>query len=187
MFVSTSTTLVSDDTTIPYINSMPQAANEALQILSTAGKFIIKSYEITQDGTDTGLVQKYDLETLTSDFYSLGNNKIILNDGEIYRATTNYTVEGKGIIVLDSLLVGTWTVYYNAYPQTITKDTAGSTVLALDKEVAALVPLYMASELYKDDELSTATMWRNEFEVARELLVNPNTMAIEVSSSFEGW
>ena len=187
MFVSSSATLVSDDTTIPYINSMPQAANEALQILSTAGKFIPKSYEITQDGTDTGLVQKYDLETLTSDFYSLGNNKVMLNDGETYQATTNYIVEGKGIIVLDSLLSGTWTVYYNAYPQTITKDTAGSTILALDKEVAALVPLYMASELYKEDDIDITTLWRNEFEVARELLVNPNPMAVEVSSSFEGW
>lgn len=37
----------SDSSTTEYINAMPQAANEALQMLATAGKFIVKSINIT--------------------------------------------------------------------------------------------------------------------------------------------
>lgn len=38
-------------------------------------------------------------------------------------------------------------------------------------DVAVLLPLYMASQLYKDDDNSIATIYRNEFEVARGELV----------------
>ena len=43
-------------------------------------------------------------------------------------------------------------------------------MLELDPEVAALIPLYMASQLYKDDDNSIATGYRNEFQVAFEAL-----------------
>ena len=76
-------------------------------------------------------------------------------------------------MVLDGLLKGSWKVEYYAYPQQITKLTTDTTVLALDPEVVVLLPLYMASQLYKDDDISLATQWRNEFEVAREQL-RPN-------------
>ena len=39
------TTIPTDSSTMEYINAMPQAANEALQLLSTAGKLIIKEYQ----------------------------------------------------------------------------------------------------------------------------------------------
>ena len=160
--------IVENTSTLPYLKSMPQVANEALQILSTAGKYIIKSHEIEQDGTDTGLVKKYDFMSLVTDFYSF--REIYLDDGVEYRKTTDYMTEGKGIMVLLSSKIGTWTVYYNAYPQQITKDTLDTLELALDPEIAVLLPLYMASQLYKDDDVSLAAGWRNEFEVARELL-----------------
>ena len=34
-----------DSASMEYINAMPQACNEALQLLSTAGKFIIKEFQ----------------------------------------------------------------------------------------------------------------------------------------------
>lgn len=49
MFASSSTSLVQDTTTIPYLNIMPAAANRGLQLLATAGKFIVKQKEITQN------------------------------------------------------------------------------------------------------------------------------------------
>ena len=45
MFAITGDTLVSNSSTLPYIKAMPQVANEALQLLSTAGKFITKSIQ----------------------------------------------------------------------------------------------------------------------------------------------
>lgn len=186
MFASTSNTLVENSSTLPYLNSMPQVANEALRLMSTAGKFIAKPYSITQDGTDTGLVQKYDLNTLTTDFFAMRD--VYLETEKEYRKTTDFIVEGKGIFVLPSAAVGTWTIYYNAYPQEITSSTPKETVLAIDPEVAALMPLYMAIQLYKDDDLTMTYYMRQEFDASFSRLAgNANPATIECSSMFEGW
>ena len=39
------TSIPNDSATMEYVNAMPQACNEALQLLTTAGKFIIKEYQ----------------------------------------------------------------------------------------------------------------------------------------------
>ena len=61
-------------------------------------------------------------------------------------------------------------MYYKKYPQSITSETEDDYEFILDPEVAALIPLYMASQLYKDDDNAIATVYRNEFEVAFERL-----------------
>ena len=186
IYAITGDTLVDNSTTSPYIKSMPAVANEALQLLSTAGKYIIKSHDIVQDGTDTGLVTKYDLSTLVTDFYSFRD--VFLLTTETYGETTDYSIEGRSIFVLPSASIGTWTIYYNAYPQAIISTTPDATVLSLDKEVAAIIPLYMASQLYKEDDIALATMWRNEFEIARELLSDGRFAGtIKIDHTFEGW
>lgn len=164
MFLIDGNVLTKDTKTLPYLTKMPQAVNEALQILSTAGKFIAKHYDITQDGTGTGLIQRYNFKELVDDFYDFRD--VYLDDGETYRKVA-VTTEGQGILTIPTESIGTWRVYYNAYPQQITKNTEDSTELSLDPEVVALLPLYMASQLYKDDDIGLATQWRNEFEVAR--------------------
>lgn len=43
----------------------------------------------------------------------------------------------------------------------------------ITNDVCVLLPLYMASQLYKDDDISLATTYRNEFELGlSELYVN---------------
>ena len=50
MFSSDGTTIdANDDAISEYLNAMPQAANEALQMLSTAGRYIRKSTVIEKD------------------------------------------------------------------------------------------------------------------------------------------
>ena len=77
IFAITGDTLVSNTSTSPYIKSMPQVANEALQILSTAGKYIIKTLEITQNPIEN---------ILTSPLYMM-NIYQHLNDDVAYSAT----------------------------------------------------------------------------------------------------
>ena len=187
MFAVTGTSVVVNSSTTPYINSMPSVTNEALQLCSTAGKYIIKSVDITQDGTDPGIVKKYDLKALAPDFYSIGNNKVYFNDGTEYKPTTEYSTEGASIFVVPSIKVGTWTVYYNSYPTEITSATADNFVIDVDREVAAILPLYIASQLYKDDDVSLATQWRNEFESAFEKLVPTQTTPTVEFSVTWGW
>lgn len=61
---------------------------------------------------------------------------------------------------------------------TYTKDTE----LELPYEACVLIPLYIASQLYKDDDISLATQYRNEFEAGlKELEIN-----IEPPTQIEG-
>jgi len=48
----------------------------------------------------------------------------------------------------------------------ITSETALDEEIDLPEEACVLIPLYIASQLYKDDDISQATAYRNEFEVA---------------------
>lgn len=45
--------------------------------------------------------------------------------------------------------------------------------IELPEEACVLIPLYIASQLYKDDDISQATVYRNEFEVGlQDLYIN---------------
>lgn len=47
----------------------------------------------------------------------------------------------------------------------IEKNTKSNYELTLPEDACVLIPLYIASQLYKDDDISQATAYRNEFEV----------------------
>ena len=47
----------------------------------------------------------------------------------------------------------------------IEDDTDNDYELNLPENACVLIPLYIASQLYKDDDISQATAYRNEFEV----------------------
>lgn len=108
---------------------------------------------------------RYDLKELVDDFYELGNNDIIFETTD-YSATSEYNLEGDSILVVDREAKGNFKVWYNAYPTKITTETVDSYILDIDDEIAVLLPTYMASELYKDDDVSIATQYRNQFEIS---------------------
>ena len=99
-----------------------------------------------------------------AELYALGNN------GNDYIVANNYFQEADKTLVIPRKETGIFVIHYRAYPQKITLETPDDTVLSLDPEVAALIPLYMASQIYKDDDNAIATVYRNEFEVGREAL-----------------
>lgn len=99
-----------------------------------------------------------------SELYDLGVN------GDQYIVADRYFQEADKTLVIERDCPGIYVIHYRAYPQHITLETPDNTELVLDPEVAALIPLYMASELYKDDDVSLAQIYRNEFEVGREAL-----------------
>lgn len=115
---------------------------------------------------------KYDLKELATDFYNLFDNSINYEDGNIYLNTTDYYRESDHILILPSNRPGMYTIYYHAYPVQINEETEDDYVLPIDPDVAVLLPLYMASQLYMDDDLAIATTLRNQFEVGLDSLVN---------------
>lgn len=288
-----STTIPTDNSTREYISAMPGAANEALQMLATAGKFIIKSIDIAhipvknlvpsgenikslERGTITyegygarsmyfelkGKVTmtisvgeitrtpvtiespsgftpfkylisntsnekvvvtfssaypfafknvalytadyekpediqpyseytRYNLTELVDDFYMVDPETVIY-EGDItrsrYTATSDYFQEGMKIMLIPRDEPGNYKVYYKAYPPQITLSTPDDAELTLDPEVAAIMPLYMASQLYKDDDVGISTIYRNEFEVAFERLTKSvSAPSSEKFSSVSGW
>lgn len=55
----------------------------------------------------------------------------------------------------------------------IESQTSSDYKFEIPEDACVLIPLYIASQLYKDDDISQATAYRNEFEVAlQDLLVN---------------
>ena len=291
MFAADGSTIVKDESTKDYIAGMPYVANEGLQLLSTAGKFIIKplqithnpvrnlidstsnliqiesgDYKIEADGARSyyfqvsgkgtcevsvngvvvetitidnkqgfveyrGLVNnptrqkvtlafnsnypmalknvalysatwetadevqsygeksKYRLKELVPDFYMLDTTDIYYEGNDTpYTQTQEYWQEGNTVLVLNREQIGNFTVYYKAYPEQITADTADTYEMPIDEEVAPLLPLYMASQLYKDDDNGIATAYRNEFEVAFERLKNKaNAPSAGEFISKSGW
>lgn len=55
--------------------------------------------------------------------------------------------------------------------QKITSDSPATEKIDFPEDACVLIPLYIASELYKDDDISQATAYRNEFEVGLQELV----------------
>ena len=58
----------------------------------------------------------------------------------------------------------------------IDEDTDEDEEIGLPEDACVLIPLYIASQLYKDDDISQATAYRNEFEVGlQDLYYNIET------------
>lgn len=130
------------------------------------------NFPTDEDVPEYGRYVKYELKSLAPDFYNLFDNSISYEDGNVYLNTTDYYRESDHILILPSDKPGMYTIYYHAYPVEITFDTEDDYVLPIDPEVAVLLPLYMASQLYPDDDLAIATTLRNQFEVGLDSLVN---------------
>lgn len=72
--------------------------------------------------------------------------------------------------------------YVKNIPEKIESNTSNDYELPLTEEEACILPLYIASEIYKDDDLTLSTVYRNEFETAllelKQNLENENEVNI---------
>lgn len=290
MFSSNGETIQMDSSNQEYLYAMPQQANEALQMLATAGKFIIKDIEIVNRPIDnilgngfqnyhlihngvsftapglsyyfeaqgrltltieiegvetvvdinpegsTGYVihkghidnpdkknvtltfyaeyeanlknvcmyeysfedddhvpqyrefMRYRMKDVAEDFYQFKAAELYKDDEDGYEVADDFYQEADQTFVVERKNKGVYRIYYRAYPVRITRETEDDYELPLDPEVAVLLPLYMASQGYKDDDNSIATVYRNEFEVAFDRLMNGTTMRRkEEFTSLTGW
>ena len=293
MFASKGTEIPNDSSSVDYLAAMPGACNEALSMLATTGKFIIKSIQIAHnpvrnlltdgkrilsserepieisasgarslyvevlgnvtmsiyidgflaesesisskthyspirkliasEGPQTVVVKfessypmaiknfalygatfesaddvptfaevcKYDLSQLADSFYMLTTDPIIYEGSEHtarYMQTSDYFEEGDKVLCLNRDMPGNFTIYYRAYPQKITASTPDDYVLEVDPEVEALIPLYMASQIYKDDDQAIAMSYLNQFETGLSRLQDANRPPSSAEFTSEsGW
>lgn len=167
LFISTGTTVQEDESNRDYLRAMPQVYNEAVMALMTTNRYVTKYFEVPADGlTNTITV---DLGTEVNDFFQMRPDGIYFTDlnGRLSRYFGQEYI-GNDLMLLDGKKEGIYRIYYYAYPMKATANTVGTEDMQLDPDVAVLVPLYMASQLYKDDDIAIATQYRNEFEMGRE-------------------
>lgn len=161
-----------------YKKAVPALLRQGLAILGTAGKFVVKSVEISRfpgDGED-----RADLRELAPDFFNLLYREVYYKDarGGPRRRADNYRLEGERWFVMEPGAYGVWTVYYNAYPRLPEGPVPDGAEIAADPEVCALLPLFIEGKLrmIHDEDYGTAVL--NEFEQRRaELMAETATRA----------
>ena len=97
---------------------------------------------------------RYDISTLVSDFLALASPPIVEADG-ITHLNQGYTVENGRIVLLPFDMKGLYKVIYNRLPRSIEKSgeaSEDSTVIDLDEDLCALLPVLVASYVWMDDE-----------------------------------
>lgn len=141
-----------------YLRSMPAAANEGALLLCTTAAPLVKKAEFsaTQD-------LWVDLAALP-DYCNLQGRTIYYLNGDTALPCHDWQLHGENDLLLMGKQQGRYRVYYNAYPPVLTAETAEEFELPLPRQAAALLPAYIASVLYKEDDVALATALRNEFE-----------------------
>lgn len=179
MFSNEGAVINTDDSNQDYVNAMPGKANEAMHQLAMVARPLLKQFQIrvalgaeeTQTETEltlptTGARHRLNLTTYMPRFRAV--DRLMLESGGVYDEAEDWSLEGDNVLVIPGNVAGIYTIWYAAYPQKIKSDTPDSEKIDLPEEAAALIPLYIAGELYKEDELAMATMFRNEFEDGME-------------------
>ena len=155
-----------------YLDAMPQACNEAINYIINLEP-IIKVEELQKNGDNS----KYDLKELFSDykrFYNINSEYPVM-----------WTMLTKNIIGINGWTKGNIDIYYEAYPKKVTKDTEISTKIDLEEAFSRIIPLYIAGELYKDDDLTLSTMYMNEFITnLNAMITNDNFTNNNIQSTY---
>ncbi len=168
-----------------YIAAMPAAANEAIErIVSEAGRALRESVDIEPDGEEF-----LDMDEWAMDFRSFGGypEAYLVVDG-VKLIALDVTAFGPKGLQLPGKVTGTVRVFYNAAPGHIDADTSDDEEMPLREDCNVLIPLYIAGELYKDDDVSMSTAYMNEFE-SRLGALPPNESGVRGGSftSVTGW
>ena len=155
-----------------YLDAMPQACNEAINYIINLEPII--KVEKLQKNSDNS---KYDLKELFSDykrFYNINSEYPVM-----------WTMLTKNIIGINGWTKGNIDIYYEAYPKKVTKDTEISTKIDLEEAFSRIIPLYIAGELYKDDDLTLSTMYMNEFITnLNAMITNDNFTNNNIQSTY---
>lgn len=142
-----------------YLPGLVHAANEGMAMLATAGKPIRRTIVMETEEKEV------ELALLTPDLYRLEEVRRL--EGEEEKPTLDYRLTGT---LLQLPAAGGYRLVYSVYEEPVTEQTDDGHSFALDAEAAALLPLYLASQIYKHENVQLAVLWRNEFEAGRELL-----------------
>ena len=149
--VDSITTYKNDKKYKTYLFAMPQACNEAIKYITAMLGTKVKRFTLEKNDTDN----MYDLSVLIDDYRKLKN--IVCPTG------VSWKMRNDSLLEITDWQSGTIDIYYEIKPRYITSSTDIKEKIDIEEMYAVIIPLYIAGELYKDDDLSMATMYMNEF------------------------
>ena len=114
--------------------------------------------------------ERYDLKELIEDFKCIEN--IISNK--------KWNMETDSVLKIDKT-AGNVIIYYEAYPILIDSKSTEESKLNINKECVRYIPLYIAGELYKDDDLTLSTVYMNEFMTNINLITGRTKNVVNIS------
>lgn len=133
-----------------YLYAMPQACNEAINFIVSKLGSNESTFELEKEDTIY-----YDLSKKIEDFRMI--------KGIYSKMPVSWKILNKNTIIIDNWQGEKILVSYEVKPTIINSDTDTNFVIEIASEYANLIPLYIAGELYKDDDLTLSTMYMNEF------------------------
>ena len=126
----------------------------------------------------------YNLKELAEDYYKIDKLYFENYNHELVNRN-DYILQDSNTLIINKDLIGNFILKYQPYQKKITDETSDDVKLQLYDEIAVILPLYIASQLYKDDDIALATVYRNEFETALQNLYPKQDDTQYISKS--GW
>ena len=169
-----------------YVTMMPQAVNEGLAIIGNTVRWPRKNTEIEVDLSDRK--QSFNIADIAMDFKRIGGFEIyLLDDEDVPNPLYGASIVANRLII-PAGVSGNVVWYYDGAYEKIESDVLDTDEIDADDDVIAVLVLYVVSQLYMDDDLTTALNWRTQFDSALSILAG-NTTAEEHTEfqSVNGW
>lgn len=186
--------LIDDRNYSTYINMAPDVMNELMVILNNRVLINIDTITIKLDDAN---LEKYLIDDNSAFVFDI---KEYMKDNEIdnylYTEVIQHTYikrdnllfeEQDGKLYIDKRFIDinslTLTIKYRIIPERFTTTTPWNTLIDLPYNICSIVPLYLASELYKDDDISMSTAYRNQFEAELDYISSQMVDSLGVEHS----
>ena len=186
--------LIDDRNYSTYINMAPDVMNELMVILNNRVLINIDTITIKLDDAN---LEKYLIDDNSAFVFDI---KEYMKDNEIdnylYTEVIQHTYikrdnllfeEQDGKLYIDKIFMDrnslTLTIKYRIIPERFTTTTPWNTLIDLPYNICSIVPLYLASELYKDDDISMSTAYRNQFEAELDYISSQMVDSLGVEHS----
>ena len=154
-----------------YVKAMPHNATFAFIDLAEVMP-IYKSVDVELDERVQGN-RLLKIRELVPDFMRLCPDRLTITDeyNNFYRIN-DYQFDGDDQLYIPGTYTGTLVIWYEALPQQVTEQTPGDTTFDLSEEAQRAVPLYIASQIFKEDDISMAVQYLNEYENVKAILAS---------------
>ena len=173
------TVKLDDESVREYVINMVDAANYAIRDLSGAVP-ILKYFTYAQKGTNRDGVMRQEMRYMVGDFRAAAPETAEM-------VAAGITVGG-GYLTVPRKVTCNVDIPYYAYGEAITAETEDDYTLDMLPECEDLIPLYMASRLYQEDDVQLAAMYRNQYEAKKqELAATADTGSGGEYTSVTGW